>query len=402
MNDNKHIDFIRDFNPRKLFQHIFNYLSLFYKPIQTWNKVIDMRVNGYDIIGYHIFYYSIIVFIFVGDLSYRLLLQYVILEVGMTSIPFLVYFIPYQVFSKRHKSNLRNTNFFFLLLIFKLQIAPLIILLVSFYRWSSFEPVYIIVDNLLWILWLMYMLIPPIIIAPKIWQKIRWILLNYVLSSICVLLIAVTIEKTNFPLEKVNLNTPNFEYVGNLLATNNATDVLMPNYYMIITEIPLNHVRTQFVTYGLMGKFIDAYSLRDGLLGSISSTDNPLNKNVLDEFNNVFSKEFFDDLSFISMQKDSLSFESNRKYFSALYEYLYSYQKPFYDLDLFWNIQKAGRKPYYIRLQEGYYVFLYETYCERTDALHSKYVDIRDKNERRLNIGFFINDILYFPLYLLK
>lgn len=347
---------------KELGTHLGNYADLYSNPIKVWKKIISNRNEGYDLLILHLSYYSIFIFFIVKEIT--LAIPIAILEAAITIIPILLFLIPFLFFVRVFKKQYKWTKLFRLFLIIKLQFIPIFILSYLLVEYLKIENLYLFTDNLIFIIWLAFIIVFPIIINLEFWRKLIWIFSNYVFFLLGVSIIGFSFYKIDGSgkiFEKLSIESPNTEYsnfeIRGLYSPLLFIDSLYFVHIKAKNDMTLQVYKTQFVSFDLRTSFLqskinklnsaiqlldslttlpykkydDTMSIHNKNVSSISKSDRELIIPYLDTLKLELDKKFNLLLAESKKLKDSAKFESNRHYFSALSNYLEEYQNSYID-----------------------------------------------------------------------
>jgi len=392
-------DILLKLNVKEFGTHLSNYIDLYIKPLTVWRKIISNRSSSYNLTILHIFYYSIFVLIFINKPK-SLISKYIVLEIIVTIIPFLVYLVPFKLFTQLFKKKVKWNRMFRLFLIFKLQFLPIIILLILFARWTKNESPYIIIENLAGLLWLFFIVILPLSLPLKKWQKILWIFNNYIftiLFSFGVFIFLKNINDLDF-LEKISPNTPNQEYQIFNMKSPQSTYSIEDNYYLKIINNNKTSSQTenQFVSTELLNLYFSIYSKTE--LNDLKRQLDSMSLNI-EKFTSLRKKinsEIRKDLELTNELKSSSNFKTNRKYFASINKYLIEYEKIFINKNIFNKLNK--RNPKIIELKKDQFAILYEIDNSNLTELKNEYFKLEKGLDMRANKTHFLITKIFFPL----
>lgn len=413
-------DIISKLNPRQLGAHLKTYANLYLKPIKSWKKAFSQRKEGYDFIILHLIYYTLLVILILQDIY--LSIQIVILELIVTLIPILIFIIPFKLCT--HLFRIRKTwiKLFWTFLVIKFQFIPPIVFLIIIYKWSNFEPLWIIVENIIMLIWLAFILVIPLIISLKPLQRFTWIVLNYVSFLIAFSAIVLTIEKSDEGeelLQKISIDTPDNEYTGVTLQSSLISD---DKYLAVLTDSVSNYyiMRVQFVTPELeleilkndRNQDIKQWIISDSILSTIDSNyvQEPskykidtdvlqINLATLDSLRNDYNKYFYKDLKMFKAYAESSQYKSNKEYFKLYYEYLSYYERLFTEfktIEEIINTQKIERT---LSLDSTKILVLYQLDSTFIFPRKAELNNLVLKLENRSLKTNFIGKILFFPIF---
>jgi hypothetical protein len=211
------LDFLKNTTPKQLGVHLYRYSDLFIRPVFVWRKIISYRKDGYDLFVLHLIYFTIILFFVLGDM--QLAIPMVALEVIVTIIPLSFFLLPFLFYTRIFRKKIRWNRLFHLFMIFKLQTIPILIILQLLIKWSNAEFFFLIIENLLCLIWILCIVVLPLLLTLKFWQRILWILTNYVTFLIFYLLIwfaTIKLPELERLLHKLRVSSPSIEFDENV------------------------------------------------------------------------------------------------------------------------------------------------------------------------------------------
>ena len=209
-------NFLARLNLKEFGNHLREYTELFLSPIKSWKKAYSQRKTGFDFTVLHIIYYSILTLVILKD--FYLTIKIVLLEILVTLFPFFIFFFPFIICKRIFKIHKKWTKAFRVFLIIKFQFIPFLVLLILIAKWSEVESFYILIENGIWLVWMGFIIILPLINNISLLKKLFWIILNYIFILIGFFLIGyslIQIEPNDRFFSKIRLNTPNQEYQYN-------------------------------------------------------------------------------------------------------------------------------------------------------------------------------------------
>src|SRR5207244_10328956 len=90
--------------------------------------------------------------------------------------------LPFRFFVKYAKKRYSWNILFRFYLVIKLQVIPMILLLVLLYKVTKVESLFILINNFIWLIWLLFVILFPLIYEIRIWRKLIWVFANYVFA----------------------------------------------------------------------------------------------------------------------------------------------------------------------------------------------------------------------------
>lgn len=415
---------------KELGTHLGNYANLYVRPVRIWKKVISNRKNGYDLFILHLIYYSILAFFILKD--FTLALPLVLLEIIITTIPLLIFLIPFLFFCKFFNKNYKWNKLFRLFVILKLQFVPLFTLVYLPNKNLKVESLYMLIDNLIPIIWIAFIIIFPLVINIDFWKKLVWIISNYVFFLIGALLIGLFFENldpSGKVIQKLSIESPNAEYesfkLKQLYTPLLLTDSLYFVRFKLLNDTAVQNIQTQFVTYDLHQSFIqsriDALNSTILLLDSVKMSHNkdyndtlkitakisganvsstPMTISYLDTLKLAMDYKFNLLLAETKKLKDSAKFQSSREYFSALYFYLEAYQYSYVSGEEIGKIISISPIDGTVKLDSMTFGAMFKLDTNYYSSTKNKFKKIELRFEDRARKSTFVINILLWPLEL--
>lgn len=413
--------------PAEIGNHIKTYLSLYLHPHKSWKKAISPRKDSFNFIVLHLIYYTVVLFIFMQNIFSAI--QLVLVETVITLIPLSIFVIPFLLFTNIYKKKLHWSKLYRLILIIKLQFIPLFVILLLIAKKGNIESPYLIIDNLLYILWIVMIIITPVIIKLKYWQKAVWIFTNYISFLLGFLLIGFVLNQlfNDKQIIKSKLYmSPMMEYFYFQNQSSFFSEYVQDDKYLII--ITKNngsfYSKSQFVTKELELEFLKN-SIDNNILklykydstkcineGKIFTRDKyfkrdknlvKLTQHKLDSFNTVAKKDLNTDLNLSFEMKNLARYSINREYFNAYYDYLKSYKNIFIDscgcTKL--KILKSNKVYDYLMIDENRKAIIFQIDSIYLEPFKSKMIKEKYHIEKTYKISGFLFQLLFYPLKLL-
>lgn len=416
-------NFLSKLSPKEFGNHLREYTELYLNPIKSWKKAYSQRKTGFDFTVLHIIYYTILVLIILKD--FYLTIQITLLEVLVTLIPLTIFFFPFLICKRLFKIHKKWTKVFRVYLIIKFQFIPIFVLLILITKWSEFETFYILIENGIWLVWIGFIIVVPLINNISLLKKFFWIALNYIFLLLGFFLIGYSLyklEPNDKFYSKVRFNTPNQEYRYNELKSSLSLYRIYDKGYIakleIIDDKSLIIKNVQFATIDLAliieqnsrNQIIDKQMLLDSILTSrdstyISNISNhkkdiviDLNDKVLDSIRKNTDKYFYEDLKLYKKALDSSKFESNKNYFNLYYQYLKHYDSLFVNIEIPQKIisEMTPQSTLLINNKEiiAYYKLSNIFIFDRKDKL----IEFKEKLDNRELKSNFLMNLLFYPL----
>jgi hypothetical protein len=397
-------EILSKFSPIEIGKHIVNYLSLFTHPIRTWKKVVSIRkTDSLNLTTLHLIYYGVLillVFAFQEKSPILLIISYVTIEAIATTLPFLIYIIPYLIFIRNTKRPLSPNRLFRILLILKLQILPFILILSAIAKANDIEGPYILITNLAGLLLIMFIVLPPLVISNRWTIRLFWILANYVFTLVFLVIIAYSIIEVP-DLEKVfnklTKKIPSVEYTNNDLYYSNAIENIDNRYYLVVYEIDSSYkynshfVRNFYVTPEILKVLQNEDSI-------YSPNENSSTLTLLNETKNSLLQDFQSDYNFSKLHKDSAQFRSNREYYESIFKYIATYAEAFDKPKTAVNVIDFKTKAQIRIFTPKIYGRLYTVKTATLNKLKTDLFNHKKELESRNKKSSFTIDILLFPI----
>lgn len=417
-------DIISKLSVKEIGEHLKNYTDLYLKPTMSWKKAFSQRKEGYDFVILNIIYYAILVLLILQDFYFTI--QLVILEVVITLYPILIFYIPFKICTSAFNIHKNWNKLFRTFLIIKFQIIPPMVLLLLIAKWSDFEPIFIIIENAIWAVWLSFIFAIPVIVSIKLWKRIIWILLNYIffLIGISVFAYAITkLDSSDSLSKKLALNTPNLEYINVCLQDSlTLQKVIDDNYLAILNDVDTNYFKildVQFVTPVLStmvtknskNRRLKNWRIRDSIRASLDSTHiqeslkhkidydiKDLNIASIDSFRTAFNEQFYHDLQLYKAAKDSSKYKSNKKYFTLYHDYLSYYNDLLINPEKRKDIVTSQIMQVSYALDENQLAVLYQLDSAHIFPSKNKLIEMEEKLENRWIKSNFLLNIIFYPI----
>lgn len=350
-------------DPKVLGRHCLNYIHLYTKPLMLWRKMVSPLTDGVPILVTQLLY-LLVVLIVVFNISTDLAVPYLVAEVALTCIPFLWLIIPFLFFRWLFKKALTTGQLFRLLVVLKLQFIVVIGVLAFLLAKYKSETAYLVLDNLIWTLGLLFISVLPLVLKLTWWKKVVWILGNYVfflLALVGVGFLLAWLPDSNRLEKAISVPNPTTEYFELVQRYSGAYQSLVPQILFLTKRNEAGKgylVQTQYVTIPLSELFlhenrkklaIDSAELalrHDILMDSATHAldsariaqrlavidampDGYLGLRRLDSMRSEFDARFYADLKAAGHDKDSARFASNRAYFRSMHDYLQFWDSAF-------------------------------------------------------------------------
>lgn len=350
-------------DPKFLGRHCLNYIHLYTKPLMMWRKMVSPLTDGVPILITQLLY-LLVVLIFVFNISKELAVPYLFAEVLLTCIPFLSLIIPFLFFRWLFRKSVTLGQLFRLLVVLKLQFIVVIGVLAFLLAKYKSETAYLVLDNLIWTLALLFISVLPLVLKLPWWKKIAWILGNYVfflLALVGISFLLARLPDSNRLEKAISIPSPTTEYFELVERYSGTHQSLVPQILFLTKRNEAGNkylVQTQYVTIPLGELFlheirkklaIDSAELalrHDILMDSAAHVldsariaqrlavidampDGYLGLRRLDSMRSEFDARFYADLKAAGQDMDSARFASNRAYFRSMHDYLQFWDSAF-------------------------------------------------------------------------
>ena len=412
-------------NFKELGDNLKNYTDLYLKPISAWKKAFNQEKSGYNFTVLHIIYYTLLVLLIVQDIY--LSIQLVILEIIITLIPLLFFLTPYKIGVKFFGVKERLIKVFRTFLIIKFQFIPSLCLMILLAKWSSSEILFIIFDNFIWGLCIGFIIAVPIICSLKLWQRLTWILLNYIFFLIGILIIGFVLSEfgDNDVLSKKLSNvTPNREYESikrqsktKFLFTDNEIVTILnvkDSLFHILAINPSSHYIKLAILQNSRNELIENWKKNDSIIANSNQSHTSesakykidkdaikLDLDILLKYYRYFNKKYDEDMQLYNVAKDSCIYTNNKEYFKYCYEYYSFYKSIFTNLNLTKKIIVNQKAKDLVHINGSNVVVLYELDSTLTYPNKLELNELEKKLEKRANQSDIIMRILFYPIILI-
>jgi len=407
----------------ELSDHFTTYVDLYIKPIQSYKKAFSQRKNSLNYVSLHAIYYTLLLLLLVFDI--QLIIKVVLAEVVLTIIPVVYILLPFILFTKILKKNKNWFNLFRLLLIIKLQNAPIIVLLAVFAKKFEVNSAYILMDNWIIITMILDIITVPIIINNiKLWQRFVWILANYLSLIVSLIIFGIVFSNIDIPeklTKKLSLVSPSNEYYQAMYADSLSMYNFRDDRYMAIIDKRTGFLRnTQFVTFDL-NLILHTRALNQNveqviILDSLMTQQNPrrkreshkyvkvkedldVNLRALDTLKSIFNAKVNYDKDRFKIQKDSLQFKMNRDFALLRYNYWVHMDSMYTDWDQVKKISRTNKIGYSVNLDSNKIAIVFN--LDSIPAYKQKQIILDKKKEisNFLDRSSFLEDIFLYPLF---
>jgi hypothetical protein len=388
--------------------HLSNYVNLYYRPLKVWRTIIGFRTTSYDLLTLHIIYYFVFALVAM-DRPLKFTVFYIIAEVAVTTIPFLISLLPFLLLKSIIGFRIRPDRLFRLLLILKLQFIPVLFLAIFLAKKLRIDFVYGLIDNLIWLCLIAMMVVFPLLVRTSVWKKLLWITLNYFCFILIMTLVIISVSSVKIPanvIARQAFRTPSSEYASFWVNYKFSESDIDNNHLLLVgtlnnREEYLKNIRLQFVTYDLASMFrktrYNQWRMASNRFDSLYPSSTQLSLYKLDSAKKSFQGVFYSDLEAIKRFKDSCTFESNRKYFEAFNNYLYVYERPFVNSKVF-SKACSYKKNDLIIIEDSIVVILYTVDSSYYYPSKQQYDRMALEIEGRETYARFIVNIMLYPI----
>jgi len=423
MNDIKsYFDILSKSTIKDIGSHLTNLADLYIKPIKTWKKIISYRKSSYDFFVLIVIYYSIILFFSISNIKYVIPLA--ILDIVLTIFPFSFLYFPFLFYRKKFGKRIKANRLFRLLFVLKIQLNLIILVLILLYKWALIESVLVLVENFIWIIFLAFISIFPLMMRISFWRKIIWIITNYVFSLIYLILIGVilmVIPDSHLLADKFSLNTPNTEYSEFKYQYEYSDILLDDDYYLINLQRIEDNLRirnTQFTTTRLALKLsqtqlsiikeekrileLMVQARKNNVPFEIPENDSiRITTKYLDSVKEKFQNKFYDDFKLVDSLSKTSAFKSNKKFFTLLHEQLAEYDSLYTATSVIED--KLTKKPEYIIESDNNNILFVTNLESKNLKSRAEQIDIqRKKFIKREEYSTLLQTIYTYPIELVS
>ncbi len=435
------ISFINFFNKNtinKIGEYFSVFIDLFIKPLKSWKRIISQRKTSLEYFVIYILFYSAIVYLISWDLEQTI--TGVFLTLILTLIPFFLLLIPFLVFTKLAKKRIKANRLYRLLIVFEIQLLPLIHFPNLVANWGDVELPYLISSNSLAIKSLLCMLVLPLIIKINIWKKLCWIMCNYLLVAIFGYMmykihnesndLATIIEKADYytpkdEFEKIWSNYKKIDWyldkdkfyvfvkkkesglfkINNIqFSTTYTSEFIMQSLENKLNKLPLGYIAQIRPDIFSKNNPFEIYNKVYSHLEYINAThlfepfgEKELNK--LDSLRLEFNKKFYHDIKFMDSLQNNAKYKSNREYASNIYNYISQFDSIVADEKRFTKLIETTTPNFKLKIDNSKYLLAYDVDKKVIKYPRKRIEDSNIKlNKRYYKDYHIIDNIIFYPL----
>lgn len=406
MNDIKSFfDILSKFTIKDIGLHLKNLADLYVRPKDTWKKVISYRNTSYDFFILVIIYYSFVLFFSLSNIKYVIPLA--ILDVILTIFPFSFLYLPFIFYRKKFGKKIKANRLFRFLFVLKIQLNFLILVFIYFYKWASMESVFLIIENFIWIIFLAFIGVFPMLMKISFWRKVAWVITNYIFSLVYLIILGLilSIIPDSYKLvDKMSVKSPNKEYLE-FIYQYEFSDILLDEEYYLINLHENNDTvefrNTQFTTTRLALKFSETklsevkeekrilesmiQAKKNNILFKTLDIDTiRITTKYLDSIKENFQSNFYKDLKLTDSLRNAATFNSNRQFYILLNEQLKEYDSLYTAINAVKD-RLSNEPKFIIESDKNNLLFLTEldsetikTRVEKIDVLREKFIKRRE------------------------
>lgn len=408
---------------KEIGKHLSNYANLYVKPIEAWKRAIDLRTSSYDFVILHIVYFTMLVLLIVRDI--HIAIPICLIEIILTLFPFIIFILPYKVSFFLFKKTIDWRRLFRLILIIKLQAIPIFFLLFKFADYYGLEYLYLLIDNIVIVTWILYILVFPLISNLKYYQKLIWIFLNYISFAIIILLITIPFPQSDFSgklSDEIMLKTPTGEYQNNFSKFSHTFMFFDETSYFLIgkeskpnmviyestifADLRLSILFNKKVQNDIIKKqiYIDSIlcildktrvSKKDSLQSKLQKKE--LNYKLLDSFRTILLKDVQNDLILTDSLSKHAKFKSNRDYYTKLNLYLDEYCRSYFNKYEIQKIHKKAINKTMVKLEDNTYITMLVIPKNNYFNTKKPYIEAKERINHRNKISNFLINVLLYP-----
>lgn len=410
---------------KEIGSHLLSYSKLFTEPFKSWKSAFALRTSAYDFVVLHIIYYFIFLLLILRDFHIAIFLC--LSELLATLLPFFIFLLPFKFTSLVFKKRLKWKQLFRLFIILKLQILPILLLLLETANVTGSEDIYIILENLIWLAWLAFILVYPLLVSLTVIQKIISITINYlalIIFFFCSLYFLPKVDLLGNLNQSLNEFSPSSEFTAYDVKLSNSSYFLQDSLCLLVgnksNSNTVNYYNLKFVSIeldtlynrALMNVNIDRIITLDSILclwdtSWISKRDSllslhrniPLTKGKVDSLC-IAQKEKIDlDIALLDTLEKKARFKSNRVYFALMNSFLKDYSMSYTDKSRHNEILKNSSKQPPLKLADSEeYIAIWKVDKSAYYKTKHPYLKIKDDLEKRQKKANFLESILLFPL----
>jgi hypothetical protein len=411
---------ISTLDKQKIKEHIESYTFIYIDPVNAWRNVVSNGKKGFDLIVSHLIYYLALLLLVLWD--FRIASLLLIAECVLTLIPFVTFLTPFLICRRLFKKSRTWKALFRILLLIKIQCIPFLSILYLIGIKGGYEPVFILFENILWLPTILSIIVLPMILKLRIWQKLLWITFNYlsfiVWSYFLVFILSFNSKETKLE-EALQLKTPTTEYLNFYFQDSLSRTKIDDSHFVVLFKADKKYSSTDIsfrfaspeVSLSLMKSLqqraISNYNYSDSLL-SVSepqherkilradSTYQPLELWQIDSIYHTLNSIFYHDLELYKTAKDSSFFDSNKAYFKSYYDYLNNFENLFREGRLMKSITTDMKPVGMTQLDDKMYVILLPIESSLHDPFKQNFEKLQEEIEVRIRNSNIIAEILFF------
>jgi hypothetical protein len=401
-----------------------NLSELFTKPIKTWKRTIKYGKNSYDfylqVILYYILFVSLLLVLFLSK-NWLYVFPITIAELAFTFIPFGYLYLPFKFFTKHWNKRIQSNRLFRLLFVIKLQVVLPYIAIVLLARWTKMESLYVIIDNYLIFILIIFLISLPLTLHLKFIQKVIWILANYIFSLIgFVIIIGIfsLIPHNELLVNKLAPRTPTMEHLNFGMTYNLSDEILNADYFIINVSPHEKHYHIDNTPFATSPLIIDLLLIKNknlkakvaylesiekvmkgssGNLNEKKSTQSILSRSYMQDYREYFNKNFKADLNLTDSLRENALFKSNKTYYNLLNKYFHLYDS-IYSSENFTQKLLDSEPMNTIEAERNKFVLIYEFKNPKIIELKLNINSIKKELELRENRSMFLRNIYFYPI----
>lgn len=398
--------------------HLHNYANLFIRPLTVWRKILNIQKTSYDLFILHLIYYSLLILFIVKD--DKLAIRLTFLEILTTTIPWLIFILPFKFFTSKFKLRFNAVRLFRILMIIKLQCIPISLLLILSAYYFKLDILFTFFENFICVPWILFIAVIPLFAKIKLVHKIIWILSNYIFASIFLLMCSFVYAE--FPEElsvfdkKISVFTPDREYSEYKEQSMNSFYYLDDSYFLLIAfNDRSSHKNSTFELRLTSAELISAFLKRDvndrldrvkqsGVIDEFVEKhpyypkEEELTIDKLVVFENRIDRMFNKDIELVKKYSDSTIFPSNGKYFSTLLSYYQLYKNAVSDANELKNIVKTKNLFGSVVFNDTMSGYLFNIKNNQYSKIKSDIKIQEERLEKRLMRSTFCFEVMFYPI----
>ncbi|MEZ4789053.1 MAG: hypothetical protein R2811_03440 [Flavobacteriales bacterium] len=293
---------------------------------------------------------------------------------------------------------------------------------------------FVVYDNLSAVIFLLFILAMPIALRLSMYQRLLWIVLNYIATCFFVfgmMSVLASENATSRMLYQLPPSTPAQELEGFLSGYNNSAHLNIDNYAISIAEVTsdslLKYDQFMLATSSMMNRILEQYEVvtrkmqKEGevvlalesaasgteldtmkivrLMNEVDALPNPdLTLEEVRQYGVEFSEQYASDLDRVALYLSSTNFDMLRPMYQSLLDYMKQCQLYFNRRGDYKKLLDTSELVASVPVADGTYVLILRidsTYC---DMERIKYIEQHERINKYLKMSFMLPEYLFFPV----